>query len=677
MSRVTLAVYNRAGTLVAEPAKWWVEGGLFLDELDDIGACTINVQADDTDLGDIQPGMILVVSLDATAIWRGVLRRRVDRVVADTEAGEYVTVSGTGEAGRLDELVVYPTGGLGRFPFSDERTFNWTAPEYDDSGWDAVVVTAANYGETNENYGLPEGFPDGTSEWIWNVDSSGSVPAGIKRFRKTTTAASTAVREAWSAADDRNEVWFQGTSILKSSDAPYDGRTTAVELLVSSGSLTVAAQAENRNALKAGFLFSLLVPLETSSTVVKTDSTWKVAPDSAELGMTAGKILKVLFDEAVARGETVPSYTFTAALDSAGNAWTVYDEVTVPVGSATYLDVLRQLVDLEMCDFRMDPAGYTLKLYNPGAAGSEVDYTLGDGNLRSLTWDESAAVSSALLVRWQRGYTDQADSGLVTEHGRRVSFLALGGVASESTAESQASLAIKQFGKDRAEVSADIEPEDTASEPYTKYEPGDSIYAITPTAASGYNDGFYNDGNYNEDTGTSGLSAQRVMAVGMGVDDTGQPMWSIHLNSTIAEMAKRQQVMLRRLANGSIGGRSQTSTVPYQPRPVEPREPQPVIFSQHGVVASATSGPHTFTRAVRIREVQVELGVADSGSSDVVLTARKGGVTFATVTVSSGRVSSYEPVSNVVFQQRSQVLTLEWTYGGTTAENLTAKVIYA
>lgn len=655
MTRLAVEVYDRANALLCTPVTWWTDNDLFLDELDDLGSFNINIQADDPGLSVITDASIIQFRLDATDVWRGVLRHRTIRQVADDEAGRYTTLIGVGEAGRLDDMVVYPPGGLGRFPFSDDRTFDWTAPEFDDTGWALVVVTPANYGLPTENYGLPEGFPDGSAEWVWNVDSSGSVPAGTKYLRGAGTAVSTRVREAWGASDDTFEAYLQGISVLRSGDTAYVGKTSAVELLVSSGPIQAAARVTNLNALKAGFLFSLLTPLDDAEApTLNSGADWKVKPDAATLGMSAGKILTVLFAEATARGENPPAVTFTATTATGGAAWTVFEQLSVPVG-ATYLDVLKQMVDLGMCAFRMSPDSYTLNLYNPGGAGTAVAYTLGDTNLTSLTWETVPALTTALLVRYGRGFTDTEDAGLVTAHGRRVQLLALGGIGSRTAAIDQADKIIDDLGDDRVQVAATIDPENTASEPYTLYTPGDSITSPMPDGSS---------------------SAQRVKACAVGAD-AGNPTWTIHLSSVIAEQQKRQQIMLKRLANGSVGGRTNASTTPIQPRPVRPRDPSKTQWSEIGPVVAYIGAVETFERAVRVREFRANV-ITPSTTGDITCVLLKDGVTVATVTIAQGSPEGYTPVTDVVYSQRpANKMQAAVTSPGSGADTITLTAVWA
>lgn len=655
--RVTSAFYDRDGFLDAAPEATWPDGpGLFLDELDDLGSFSINVQADDPDLEDITDGSIIQFQLDGDDIWRGVLRRRTIRQVAADGAGRYTTLIGVGEVDRLDEMVVYPSGGLGKFPFSDVRNMDWTAPEFDDTGWDPAVVTPANYGQPDENFGLPEGMPDGDAEWIGAEDSSGSVDAGTWHLRGAGEAPSTRVRELWGAADDTFEAWLQGISSLKSGDTAYVGRTYAVELLVSEGPVQGAIRFTNLNNLKADALLSLLTPLDdTEDPVLHTDATWLVRPDGAPLGMNGGEILVNLFAEATARGEDPPAITFSATVDSNGDPWTIFEELSVPVGS-TYLDVLRQMIDLEMCEFRMSPDAYELNLYNPGGAGDEVAYTLGDTNLTSLTFETAPALTTALLVRWGRGYTDVEDAGQVAAHGRRVAMLALGGVPSASVAVAQGGQVISELGEDRTKVLAGIDPESTGVEPYPHYPPGCSITSPLPGGST---------------------SLQRVKAIALGMDAAGALTWEVRLNSALEEAGKRQQLMLKRLASGMVGGRTNASSTPYQPRPIQPRAPEPVKWCWPGPLIELVGGPNTFERAIRVRELRADL-LTGSSSGDITIVLKKNGTTVATLIVAEGELQGYVPVAGVVFSQRpADVMTVEVTDAGTDAATLTVHVVYA
>ena len=640
--------------LLATPSAY--HGARILDQLDNEGSFVLNVQADDPNLALISKGNLLRVWVDGAAVWTGLIERRKKRPIGQG-AQRFTTLMGSGWVKLLDRLLVYPPGGLGRFPFGDERVFDWTAAAFDDSGWDPVVVTPANYGTSSENYGLPEGFPDGAAEWIWDEDSSGSVAAGTKYLRGAGTAVSTRVRELWGASDDTFEAYLQGISVLRSNDTAYVGRTFAVELLVSSGAVQAAVRTTNLNALKAGQLLSLLTPLDDSEApTLHTDDTWLVKPDGAPLGMNPGQILTILFAEAAARGELVPTVTFDDALDSNGNPWTIYEQLSVRIGDSVW-DVLRQMVDLQMCEFRMSPDTFELNVYDADGAGGSSGLTLDSTNLTQLEFDDEDIAATKLLVRWERGFTDVEDTGLITAHGERGGFLALGGVRSETAAEAQGASVLSRIGQRTTQTRAAYDPATRATEPYgaSGPEPGDSV---TVPAIDG------------------GTESQRVLEVEMSSDSTGLPVFTMGLNSLVLERAKRFEVTLRRLASGTLQGRSGTATIPYQPRPVQPREPLEESWSYANAVVLLIGVPKTFSRAIRTREMRVELGTASS-SGDVTVDLLKNGTVVATVTVSSGDIQGYEPVEVVYSQRPADVMRVEVTGAGTGAEDITITVVYA
>lgn len=643
--------------IVTTPSKW--SDLRWLDQLDDLGGFNLTLLPSDPGYTLARKGMVVRFTIDGHARWDGVIRRRRHRKIANT-GGRSIDLIGFGEIVRLEDMVVDPSGGLGRFPFSDSRPFDWTAPEFDDSTWSPLVVTPANYGTTTENYGLPEGFPDGTAEWVWPIDSSGSVPARTVEMRGHGTIPSQRVYEAWSASDDTNEGWIQGISMLKSAATAYVGRTQAIEVLMSAGPVTVAARVVNLNALKAGYLFSLLVPLDgTVSPAVNSGADWVYRPTGAPLGMNAGQIMNILFDEADARGEDTPARTWTDTHDSDSNLWTIYEELTVQVGT-TYLDVLKQMVDLQMCEFRKAPGEWKLHLYNADGAGSTAGIALTESNLKDLTFDDVDEPPTAMLIRWANGYTDTEDAALIAAQGRRRGFLALGGVPSSTAAEGQADTLITSLNGDRRQVTATYRPASPAEEPY-----GDNGIRMGDVV-----DVFDEDGD--------GTAPQRCVGIAVQAGaQTGEPQFELTLNSKILEADKRAQVVLRRSGLGNLGGSVRASTVPYQPRPVTPREPQTVDWSERGPVIPMIGAAKTFERAIRVRELRVELLTASSsGTVDVDLL--KNGVVVASVSVPVGRLQKYTPVTNVVFSQRpTDVMTVEITSAGTGANTPTITVTYA
>jgi chromosome segregation protein len=77
--------------------------------------------------------------------WTLLCEESANQSVAQGEDAEQVTVwSGRGHMALLERGVIYPSGGTGRLPIQDDRTFNWSSIEYDDSTWiNATVISTA------------------------------------------------------------------------------------------------------------------------------------------------------------------------------------------------------------------------------------------------------------------------------------------------------------------------------------------------------------------------------------------------------------------------------------------------------------------------------------------------------------------------------------------------------
>jgi len=209
-------------------------------------------------------------------------------------------------------------------------------------------------------------------------------------------------------------------------------------------------------------------------------------------GKTFGNILKTLIDEAQARG-TIPAmtYDFTSTLDSHGNAWTANVNVTIDVGTSL-LDVLKKFVALGM-GLTMDPM-LGLHCFLPGALGLDRTSTViwRQGYHLAAPVDNVGSRSNATTVCLVRGSngsfvetTDPAWTGNAII-GRRESGLDFSAVSSDTTQMTNA-------GNQQITLSETASRSLTVPlthglssqglyEPYTDYNPGDTIALDVPGA---------------------------------------------------------------------------------------------------------------------------------------------------------------------------------------------------
>lgn len=368
MGTVTVAAYTRAGVLVDTLALSLRRG--WQHPHNDVGSGHATLPYGDPAIALVDFDHVLRFFVDGVARFSAlVATKKLSTVAPGEEASQTVELHGPGTLAVWDEAVVWPELGLDSARFSDVRLFNFANPSLVDTAWTAAVVTAASH------FGGPDGWPDATASWIWDQDSSVSVPVGDVYFRKTFNAASAQNVDISAAADDAYELWLDGVRILEDGfDVGYLGQMKRIRVALDAGSHVLAARARN-GAVKAGLRVSVQT-LDAAgapvATLVKTDATWKTLGYPADPpGFTVGRVIRLLLAEAQARGAlTDVAVGFTDTLDSDGVAWTSTPDISLDVGRS-YLAVLLQFAEAH-CDIAMRAASLTLDAWVVRGADTAV-----------------------------------------------------------------------------------------------------------------------------------------------------------------------------------------------------------------------------------------------------------------------------------------------------------------
>jgi hypothetical protein len=353
----------------------------FQDEAGDTGSFSLFVPVGepyfDTDVLAI--GDVVRIDVDTTPACAFEVERIRYEQIGDGELGW--TLTGPGTLAKWANAVVYPPLGVGRALFSDNRVWNFAAPELDDSLWDLAVVTEKACVGTN--FGLPELFIDPDAYWIWDrlvdggIGEVGSVyaPAGDCYFRTTFEKVAYGWVEMWAAADDSFEAWVDGVQVL-TDPGYYRGNVRRAKFALDAGEHNVSIRGTNQNAAKAGIL-NTVVEVDAAGlygdVICRTDATWKVLayPDDPP-GFEPTRTLRILLAEAVARGGLAGmAVDFDDTEDSDGATVATVPEFTVPIGTSLY-SVIRQMSDEGHLDFRMDASTLTLHAWVKGTAGGDV-----------------------------------------------------------------------------------------------------------------------------------------------------------------------------------------------------------------------------------------------------------------------------------------------------------------
>lgn len=388
------------------------------DPHNDTGTGAVSVPVDDD---SFDYDRVVRFSVDGRARFAAIIED-VERTWIDRgEESQQVTVArGRGLAGELDRVIVFPANGIdfggvagpegAAFqPWSPTRVFNFASKHFDDTAWGPIYVQASGIpalggGPASVDM-RPSKWPDPYSQWVWSQGQGNSHPAGDCYFRAPFTVpvpdpyGPTQVA-VFCTADDNFELWIDDVTVLNgegsqdSQVANWEGTFHAAVSLMP-GDHTLAIKATNYD-LPLGSIFTELLPpgfpfgnvaglicsiwttlqdhrIDTLLNLTNPDPIygWKsIAYPNPVPGFTAGKIMRVLFEEAQgANRNRLTDWTldFDDTTDSAGRGWANIPEFVVNVGD-DYLKVLQQLAE-NYVDWHVPPGGKVLRMWDKEAGG--------------------------------------------------------------------------------------------------------------------------------------------------------------------------------------------------------------------------------------------------------------------------------------------------------------------
>lgn len=477
-------------TLTRAAGKGW------RDELNEPGRGTFDILVNDADYAQLVEGRLARFFLKGTARWQGVIgpseRQTVPFERRKGPAGKVERFDVPGALTLFDSAVVEPEQGVGRLS-PDVRLFNFASKHYDVSSWGAATQLYRQDAAGGNPYASsPLDWEDPLAYWIWSQAESGSPPqpVGDAYFVKTFTMA--AQKDCWflTTADDGMEWYLDGGPLAAERQALMWGRTKAIGLLMDAGTHRLACKAtnitrdlvaSNRAAVIATLAEATGGGQSIGTVYVRTDNTWKaLGYPSVAPTMTPGKIVRVLVEEAQARGLLgAVTLGFTDTLDSAGNAWSVPVDVEYQVGLDSLLSVLRQLGEVTV-DVKMAPGSLQLNMWNkPRGTDRSGTVALTPGtNLSGLRHQHEEMKANAALVRLPDGtWIWREDAASISTYGRKEVGLTLGTASSED----QANRTVDQVFAEKVparpfdEVSARVEWPGSQPQPYTDFDVGDTV----------------------------------------------------------------------------------------------------------------------------------------------------------------------------------------------------------
>ena len=344
----------------------------FLDELSNVGRGQATVLIDDTDYTSAKNARHLRFKIGNVYAFTSRIERQ-EFTVDRGERGSYaMRMSGRGIAAALDDVIVYPRGGITARPSSDSRTFSWASPELSTDSWPSAVVAhsglapnARTVPPVPDPWFPPKGWSSvlSGSDWIWSRFTGFGTLAGTSLFRSTFIVSGAQRVAIFYTASSRCRIYIDGilltpswTSEPNEESFIYAHRATPY---LSNGTHHIAVEAESQAwtptlpGVSRGLLHVSVHAgggvggsYSSGNLLLGTSSSWKCLDyPTVWPAPTVGTILSTLLVEAQNRGLlSLWSLSCTSTTDSAGQPWSQDAAFTFQIGS-TYLDVLRQMAD--------------------------------------------------------------------------------------------------------------------------------------------------------------------------------------------------------------------------------------------------------------------------------------------------------------------------------------------
>jgi len=475
--------------------------------------------------------------------------------VIDTEGSEAWSVNGEGLKIWFDDCDVKPLGGLKKDSL-DTRSFSFASEQgdwYNAADWDTPVVIANLLATpwAGEPQKWPEGAPD--AEWVWGEAYVGSAPIGSNYFRyEFTTASGPKTYRIYAAADDTYSIWVDGQRLM-TSDPRYSAtkEPSKVDITLGNGPHVLAFRSDNRSGV-AGLIaamFTIVGEVETLVTYTG-DTGWEANPyPTVAPGWSAGEVLLTLMEEGGDRGVESMDWltpTFTATLDSNGEAWDSVFDWTFDIGESL-LSVVGKLEELA-CDIWIDPDTLELNMVNKGTRATDrsegpnsIIFRKGK-NLRQATSEGVGKIKNSLTVRTEDGWleVDNQDIPSISIYGTLEGKLDTN--ASEAISKSLALVIFEQRATAEEGASYEIV--------VSKYIPGVDFFVEDWVMAP-------NDLNV--------LTKRKVVSISLEESDGGKPLYNLEFDTIFRDTETRIARFLNRTSGGSIGTSYNNSSPSGQP----------------------------------------------------------------------------------------------------------------
>lgn len=428
------------------------------DQANDVGSGQLSLRMDDPDVEHLAYDNIVQFLLDGEPAFAWVIEARDQHTIAPGEAAEQrVMVSGRGLLSLLDRARVLPLLGIGRMSPSVRR-FDWTAPDLDDSAWDAAVEIKRQGDTGGPADGFPKNWPAEAADayMIWGqapVAGPPPQPPGDCLFRGDYTLSELTTVTIFVTGDDGWELIVDGARLGGDTQQFAWKQTAKVTLTQDGGDHWIDIRGTNldRPSASTNVAWVICAVMETDgggnvtdpTPILVTDDSWRtLAYPATTPGMTPGLIYSTLQTEEQTAGGLIGwTKDYSDDLDSDATPWTEL-AFGAQVGQDTYLDVNAKLCETHV-DVDMAADGITHHAWakpHGEDLSDEISFEpepVGDvPKLTDLAHEGRPATATGALMQYADGRWAYFERGTaVTAYGRKVAFIQSGTAGTASRAE--------------------------------------------------------------------------------------------------------------------------------------------------------------------------------------------------------------------------------------------------
>lgn len=537
------------------------EESSFMEELKQPGGGSVTLRSDDykfLETPQLLDRRNIVKCRYGNKIISAFVVQRQEEVYVDKTEGKAsaMTYSGEGLKSWFRDAQLYAEGGFNSDSYIG-RSFSFASvsgPWFVPSEWSPAVNIIRRSSSTSPTYwpaGAPEGWPDDIANafWVWRgaplvrpietvlwrLPVNVATATGKKRYKLILTV------------DDSFEVFVDGQSI--GSGQTWEN-SYEFEFVLSPGAHVIAIEAKNDNA---NTIAGLLMGLYRSSTA-GDNGTYTPIWRSGDAGLvyynkpgtpgwTVGMILRILLEEAEARGVRFPTYlnpTFTDTLDSNGVPWLEPIPWEWNLGTS-YLEIIESLEEVQ-CEVWVDPDNYNLNVYvNRGRdlqEGNDAVQVRAARNISQAVRESNLAIKNSVLINAAGLWAQETHTESIAKYGRVEGYLQTELAAETSREVARAVLGV--LTDTTRSLSIEIIPSEFAV-PFLDFTPGDWISVTDPNGS---------------------MEKDRVVTLAVkAARDNPLPEFSIEMNTASEDQLLRLGRLLSKISKGALNGTAVNSLI--------------------------------------------------------------------------------------------------------------------